>query len=211
LAESGDATRTLAALIEHRELTWDEVVNWSSSIATELCTLHEQGSCHGDVTAESIWIENGIARLSPPADLRPNASADQDILMFSVALRQMVDQVPETADEERLRSALEQIASTNSRAASGGSMKKVSAALTLLRFAHQIEAMAQQRTAVAEPKPVTEAPEPAPQVLLLAREVSPEMPPIRRIRPKFIHLLAYLGLAFSIVFVSFLLFLKLSH
>src|SRR5579862_1354393 len=104
LAGSDDGVRTLKALMEGRQLTWDEVLDWSSEVAAELSLLHEQGGCHGDITPEGVWIENGSARLSPGADLRASANWAQDILQFSALLRQMIGAVPGTADE-RLHAA----------------------------------------------------------------------------------------------------------
>ena len=191
MPEKDQPTRTLAAVLQSRQLTLDELLNWSSSIATELSSLHERGCIHGAVRSESVCVENGGARLSSSAGASASPRADHDIQQFAAVLRQMLNRVPAEVAADRVRTAVEHIADTNSRPAPGASMKKIAASLTLLRYSRQIEELAHRRP--SPPAPVAVGGRPAP------------------FRPHLIHLFAYFGLAAAIALLGGILVLKLVH
>jgi len=212
LADREDQVRTLASLLERRQLSLEEALAWSSAVADDLAAVHQRGACHGAVGPEAVWIDAGNVHLGPGADLSPSASQTQDIVQFAALIRRMLSSVPPDQGDPRTRQALDRIAATNSKPAGDARMKKVASALGLLRLSAQVEASS-RRSHTAEAVAAEES-EPQ-QVLLLAREVPPASPPPRRrIRWTAVHAFAYFGCAAGVSAVLYLVliaYLKFIH
>lgn len=207
MAESVEEIRTLTALLEHQQPTWDQVLDWSEDIAVELAAVHARGEAHGDVTTDGVWVEKDHARLSPPADLRPTTSAIQDIVQFSGLLRSLIGAAQASSPDERLKGALEQIAATSARAAAGSSIRKVSSVLRVIRSTRRFEEAAKKKPAVPQAREIGER-RGAHRVLLLAREVPPAIEPRRRLRPSATHILAIAGAGALTIAVLIALLMK---
>jgi hypothetical protein len=198
----------LVDLLEHRSLTTDEVLTWASAIASQLSSLHELGQWHGGVAAESVWIEGTNARLGPAAGQAcPNQP--QDIVQFAALLRKMLESVPVTEAARAQWNALDRIASTNSRAGSDSSVKKVASALKLLCSARRIRVLAGSESSAGERVPAPESGRDNRRFLMLVREVPPAAPdnPSRFVA-KTVHVCAFLVSAASVAAFGCIMLLR---
>ena len=190
-----------------RRLTMDEVLGWSTSIATEVAAIHEQGHAHGGVAPENVRVEGNVARLTPPVFGADPNGQPQDIVRFAALLRAMLNGVDPASDMARAQwSALDRIAKTNSYAATGSRMKRVVLALKLLRSGCKVEA---PPPVEAEFAGEVEATHPARRILMLVREVPPAVVPLpKQISATTIHVVAFLVSAATLAVSGCLLFLK---
>jgi hypothetical protein len=202
---------TLSDLLQQRQLTMDEVLPWASAIAAQLSTLHAQGQVHSGVAAESVWIEGNSARLAPAAG-QACANRQQDIVDFAALLRKMLESVPVSEAVQAQWNALDRIATTNSRAGSDSSVKKVASALKLLCSACRLAAPSRSESPAGETVRAPESDRDTPRFIMLVREVPPATPDNpRRFVAKTIHVCAFLASAASIAVLGCIMFLRFTH
>jgi len=201
----------LSELLEQRQLTMDEVLTWAATIAAQLSTLHAHGQGHAGVAAESVWIEGDSARLAPAAG-PACANRQQDIVDFAALLRIMLESVPVTQAVQAQWNALDRIATTNSRAGSDSSVKKVASALKLLCSARRIAAPLRSESQAGEKVHEPEPDRDTLRFLMLVREVPPATPDNpRRFVAKTVHVCAFLASAASIAVFGCIMFLRYTH
>ena len=143
-------TLTLTTLLDERRLHMDEVMGWAAEIAAALAKLCEQGGANGAVSPSHVLIDGTSAHLAPVV----NPQATSDLREFAAVLRLMLENAPVQSEAERAQwKVLDRIAATNAGAESSIGMKKVAAALRLLRSTRSRKATVMPKAPQAVPTP----------------------------------------------------------
>jgi len=201
---------TLAELMEHRQLTMDEVLSWAPAIAMGLEAVHMEGRCHGNVSAVEVRIDGNRAVLMPGSAGFETEKQPADIAQFAGLLKAMLKRAVVESDEDRASwRVLDRIASTNANASEGSRIRKVTAALKLVRPKYRL-ATAQASAEVLEPAGEDEQDAPRlKRVLMLVREVPPEEPQkLPRTYAKTVHLWAYFATAVGLAVTACMFYLR---
>jgi hypothetical protein len=201
---------SLAELMAHRQLTMDELLAWAPEIAMGLEAMHAEGRSHGNVSAAEVRIDGHRAVLMPGGAGFDSEKQPEDIAQFAGLLKAMLKRATVASDEERASwRVIDKIASTNANASEGSRIKKVTAALKLVRPKYRAAAQATAEAEAVAPRDdeEQEAP-PLKRVLMLVREVPPEEPERPRRYAKTIHLWAYFATAVGLAVTACMFYLR---